>query len=72
VPCNNQTPFWNTLDDSGILSLNNLIIVGDFNILLSPEEAWGGNRTGIVDGYYSNLFSTNRLIDIKPTKLLPT
>jgi exonuclease III len=72
APCNNQTPFWNTLDDSGILTLNNLIIAGDFNLLLSPEEAWGGNQTDTVDGYFSNLFSTNHLIDIKPTKLLPT
>jgi hypothetical protein len=72
APCNNRAPFWNSLDDSGLLSLNNLIIARDLNIILSPEEAWGGNRTSIMDGYYSNLFSTIHLVDIKPEKLLPT
>jgi endonuclease/exonuclease/phosphatase family metal-dependent hydrolase len=54
------------------LLLKNLIMVGDFNLLLSPEEAWGGNRTGLVDGYYSDLFSYKSSFDIKPAKLVPT
>jgi exonuclease III len=64
--------FWNSVEGNDILSIKNLIMAGDFNIILSPEEAWGGSRAGIMDDYYTDLFSSKNLIDIKPTKLVPT
>jgi hypothetical protein len=46
-------------------------MVGDFNIILNYEEAWGGARAGL-DDYYRDLFYSKNLIDIKPPKLMPT
>jgi hypothetical protein len=71
-PCSDRKTFWNSVEDNDILSVKNLIMAGDFNIILSSEEAWGGARDGIIDDYYRDLFSSKNLIDIKPTKLVPT
>jgi hypothetical protein len=45
----------------------------DLNIVLSSDEVWGGSSGfGITKFYNKNLFTFNNLIDIKPTKLIPT
>jgi len=71
-PCSDHKTFWNSVEDNDILSIKNLIMEWDFNIILSSEEAWGGSHDGIIDDYYTDLFSSKNLIDIKPTKLVPT
>jgi hypothetical protein len=55
-PCSTQKTFWSSMEDSGILSIKILIMVGDFNLILNSEEAWGGVRSGI-DDYYRYLLS---------------
>jgi hypothetical protein len=61
------------MEDSGILYINNLNIVGDLNIVLFSDEVWGGTSgAGNTDIYYMELFSSKNLIDIKPAKLIPT
>jgi hypothetical protein len=70
--CTTKKSFWNTIKDSGILSTNNLIMAGDFNIILYSDEAWGVNRSSFIDDYFKDLFASKNLIDIKPPKLVPT
>ena len=60
------------MEGSGLLSIKNLIMVGHFNLLLSLDEAWGGTQVGNLDEYYNDLFSSRKLIDIKPNKPIPT
>jgi hypothetical protein len=60
------------VEGSGLLNVKNLILAREFNILLSPEEAWGGLRSGLVDDYYNDLFQSKHMIDIKPAKMVPT
>jgi hypothetical protein len=55
-----------------ILSIKNLIMAGDFNLILNSKEIWGGACDGLVDEYYRDLFTSKKLIDIKPSKLMPT
>jgi endonuclease/exonuclease/phosphatase family metal-dependent hydrolase len=59
--------------DNDLLSYKNLIIAGDLNITFSPDEVWGGSsHHGTLDGYFKDLFLSKNLIDIQPTKLVPT
>jgi hypothetical protein len=59
--------------DSGLLDIKNLIIVGDLNFVSDPEEVWGGtSRQATFDDFYKDLFGDKKLIDVKPTKLVPT
>jgi hypothetical protein len=61
------------LADSGILSLDNLILVGDLNITLSSDEVWGGsNSSGSLADYYKLLLQSKNLVDLRPDKVVPT
>jgi hypothetical protein len=72
-PFQNKITFWKSIADSGVLSLPNLILAGDLNIILAEEEAWGGSGNIMnMDDYFKTLFQSNNLVDIKPTKLTPT
>jgi hypothetical protein len=72
-PCQNKFTFWKSIVDSGVLSLPNLILAGDLNIILAEEEVWGGSGNILnMDDYFKTLFQSNNLVDVKPAKLTPT
>jgi hypothetical protein len=51
----------------------NLIIGGDINFSLGEAETWGPSAHPDPQTYFfSHLLATNGLIDIVPTKLIPT
>jgi hypothetical protein len=72
-PCSDRQKFWTQLADSGILSLKNLIIGGDLNIILAADEAWGGSYLpNSSEDFYKALFAQHNLIDVRPSRLSPT
>jgi endonuclease/exonuclease/phosphatase family metal-dependent hydrolase len=72
-PCSNRPLFWKLLAESGLLSIPNLVLGGDLNIILSAEEHWGGTYLpGHPEASYRSLFAANNLIDVQPTCLAPT
>jgi hypothetical protein len=71
--CLDRKQFWCSMVDSGILSINNLIITGNLNTIFSSEEVSGGSIfPGLTEDYYRYLFLSKNLIDIKLTKLVST
>jgi hypothetical protein len=72
-PCSGKSSFWSQLEDSGLLSLNNLIIGGDLNLFFEIEESWGDVHLPEPSGLrFKEIFSNHSLLDIRPTILSPT
>ena len=48
----------------GLLSLQNIILVGDLNFTISSSEVWGAHaRTDPLAPYFTQLITSNNLID---------
>jgi hypothetical protein len=72
-PCSDKKTFWQKLGDRGILSIKNLIVVGDFNFTLNEGEIWG--ESGIPDPlalFLKYLFIEGGQVDILSDELVPT
>ena len=51
--------------DTGILELQNLIIMGDFNSILQVDEVWGSQaKLDRMADFYNNLFISNHIVDV--------
>jgi len=72
-PCQDRSHFWTHLEKNGILSLPNLILGGNLNIILSEDEHWGGSfLSGSSENLYRDLFTSKNLINILLSRLVPT
>ena len=60
-PYHNREIFWNSVASGGLLSLPNLILVGDLNLTLNVSEIWGSkaqlNPLGPFSVSYSSIIS---------------
>ena len=73
APYKDQRYFWDKFDDSDLLSLENLVIVGNLNLTSHSFENWG--TTPPIDplfDYFLDLFKKHRLLDTVPAKISPT
>eukprot|EP00253_Pinus_taeda_P024864 PITA_24864 len=73
APYKNRTPFWDNFFASGILDMDSLLIAGDLNVTLSPNECWGNcrDRDPLSEKIRMGLLSRN-LVDVCPVQLKPT
>jgi endonuclease/exonuclease/phosphatase family metal-dependent hydrolase len=61
------------VEAKGLLSMDELIIAGDLNFTTSTEEVLGAQALcDPLAGFSKELFANNHLVDIQPTKLVPT
>eukprot|EP00253_Pinus_taeda_P002292 PITA_02292 len=73
APCRNRSPFWERLFASEILDIDSLLLAGDLNVTLSPDECWGNCRKS--DSLSDKLrlgFLSRNLVDVKPDHMKPT
>jgi endonuclease/exonuclease/phosphatase family metal-dependent hydrolase len=71
--CTERKSFWEKVENSGLLSLKNLVLAGDLNLTLNAGESWGSRANlGTLHTFFTNIFSNNNLVDIQPGKLVPT
>eukprot|EP00253_Pinus_taeda_P002472 PITA_02472 len=73
APYKNRSHFWEKFFDSEIFDIDSLMIAGDLNITLCPEEQWGKckNRDPLSDRIKYELLHRN-LGYVVPTKMMPT
>jgi hypothetical protein len=56
-----------------LLSLKNLVLVGDLNLTLKVGESWGSrSNLGSLHTFFTSLFINNNLVDIQLGKLVLT
>jgi hypothetical protein len=71
--CSDRRGFWDKVVEKGVLSHNNMIVVGDLNFTLNVSEVWGdSSHVDPLAGYFKYLFQGNRLVDILPDEVVPT
>lgn len=72
-PCRNRAPFWERLFAFEILEMESLLLAGDMNFTLSPDECWGTGRKKdpLSDRIRMKLLNKN-LVDIFPENMGPT
>ena len=73
APYVGRQSFWIKMQDSGILGLPNLIMMGDLNLTLQSDEIWGSAaRLDPLSCFFNDRFSNLHMVDIRPCPLIPT
>ena len=72
APYKDRRVFWENVEDSGVRSMQNLIVVGDLNFTMFSYENRGMmSSVDPLDSFFQYLFSRNKLIHNMPHKLSP-
>jgi hypothetical protein len=72
-PCMERKSFWTKLSNSGLLSLQSLVLANDLNLTVSIGESWGGLASSSqLSSFFGTLFLSHKLIDVLPDKLVLT
>lgn len=65
APYSDGKGLWGRVEDSGILDLSSLIMVGDFNLTMDQVDIWGtGTKEDRLGKFFRELFSLKSLKDI--------
>ena len=60
APYNDRKEYWDRVDASGLLNLENLILAGDLNLTLHSFENWGTMfPSDLLEDYFIDLFNKN-------------
>lgn len=73
VPYKNKIPFWEKFFASNLFDIESLMIAGDLNVTLRPDECWGCCRKmdPLADRIKFELLNKN-FVDIAPSEMKPT
>lgn len=72
-PYSGRRAFWDRLEATGLINDPSLILAGDLNFTLCPNEVWGSGRVAdLLAGYFIDLFENSHLVDVVPHSLYPT
>ena len=72
-PYRNQEHFWEKDHRGGLLSMPNLVLGGDLNLILKTSEIWGQKASpNPLSSHFQLLFDSVGLVDIAPPNAGPT
>lgn len=73
APYRERQSFWVSLQGSGLMNLDDLIIAGDLNFNCHASEIWGSSaRLDDLADFFAQLIVDSDLVDVQPHKLVPT
>ena len=69
--CHGRAHFWDCINRSGILCLDNLMIIDDYNTTLRSDESWGARaRWDPMARHIGSILELVGLRDIKPSPIV--
>ena len=72
-PYRDQECFWEKAHRGGILSILNLVLGGDLNLVFYSSEIWGKKASpDPLSSHFRSLFNSVGLVDIAPSVAGPT
>ena len=73
APYNKILKFWVGIFQSGILANMSLIVVGDFNFMMSNQGIWGDVKSeDSLTYFFTAKFEEMKLVDVVPNVMIPT